>query len=206
MLLKSKKESEKAVSPVIGVILIVAITVILGAVVGTAALGFGEQVEQNARAGANIDFTTNGPSNSSTSGAGATSGNPSNQFTVSWISGGNADYLNVSLSGALKYDESQDEGPARLNRPGASVTFSPPGDANGAKGTSGAQYYDGGSIEDFTDGGDPFGPATFIERTSGGLSDSDGGTELEGEEVTVTIVAVTEGGSETTVLTKEYEF
>ena len=203
MVLENGEETgEKAVSPVIGVILIVAITVILGAVVGTAALGFGEQVEQNAQAGVSVDFTTNGPSNSATSGAGATSGNPSNQFTVTWVSEGNADYLNVSLSGDLTYDGN--EGPVRLNQPGATVTFSPPGDANGAKGPASAvQYYKAnGNLDDI----EGTSPATLIDRKSGGLSDSDGGIELEGEEVTVTIVAVTEEGSKTTVLTKEYEF
>jgi flagellin-like protein len=38
-------ESERAVSPVIGVILMVAITVILAAVIGTFVLGLGDQVE-----------------------------------------------------------------------------------------------------------------------------------------------------------------
>ena len=46
---------DSAVSPVIGVILMVAITVILAAVIGTFVLGLGEQVEQNARAGINAD-------------------------------------------------------------------------------------------------------------------------------------------------------
>jgi flagellin-like protein len=39
-------ESERAVSPVIGVILMVAITVILAAVIGTFVLGLGDQVQQ----------------------------------------------------------------------------------------------------------------------------------------------------------------
>jgi len=46
---------DSAVSPVIGVILMVAITVILAAVIGTFVLGLGENVEQNARAGINAD-------------------------------------------------------------------------------------------------------------------------------------------------------
>jgi flagellin-like protein len=48
-------QDDDAVSPVIGVILMVAITVILAAVIGTFVLGLGEQVEQNARAGINAD-------------------------------------------------------------------------------------------------------------------------------------------------------
>lgn len=39
-------ESDRAVSPVIGVILMVAITVILAAVIGTFVLGLGDQVQQ----------------------------------------------------------------------------------------------------------------------------------------------------------------
>jgi flagellin-like protein len=48
-------QDDSAVSPVIGVILMVAITVILAAVIGTFVLGLGDQVEQNARAGINAD-------------------------------------------------------------------------------------------------------------------------------------------------------
>jgi flagellin-like protein len=40
------EENERAVSPVIGVILMVAITVILAAVIGTFVLGLGDQVQQ----------------------------------------------------------------------------------------------------------------------------------------------------------------
>jgi flagellin-like protein len=52
---ESSRNDDDAVSPVIGVILMVAITVILAAVIGTFVLGLGEQVEQNARAGVNAD-------------------------------------------------------------------------------------------------------------------------------------------------------
>ena len=52
-------QDDSAVSPVIGVILMVAITVILAAVIGTFVLGLGEQVEQNARAGVNADVDAN---------------------------------------------------------------------------------------------------------------------------------------------------
>jgi flagellin-like protein len=44
--LLTSDESERAVSPVIGVILMVAITVILAAVIGTFVLGLGDQVQQ----------------------------------------------------------------------------------------------------------------------------------------------------------------
>ncbi len=46
---------DRAVSPVIGVILMVAITVILAAVIGTFVLGLGESVNQNANAGVTVD-------------------------------------------------------------------------------------------------------------------------------------------------------
>jgi flagellin-like protein len=48
MNLKRLLTEERAVSPVIGVILMVAITVILAAVIGTFVLGLGDQVSNNA--------------------------------------------------------------------------------------------------------------------------------------------------------------
>lgn len=87
MVLENGEETgEKAVSPVIGVILIVAITVILGAVVGTAALGFGEQVEQNVRAGVNADVDNSQGGNIS--------------LTVTTL--GNADYIVLRGLGELE--------------------------------------------------------------------------------------------------------
>ena len=53
--LTDKKYSDAGVSPVIGVILMVAITVILAAVIGTFVLGLGDQVNQNAQAGVTFD-------------------------------------------------------------------------------------------------------------------------------------------------------
>lgn len=48
---------DRAVSPVIGVILMVAITVILAAVIGTFVLGLGDSVQQNAQAGVSFEQT-----------------------------------------------------------------------------------------------------------------------------------------------------
>lgn len=48
-------EENRAVSPVIGVILMVAITVILAAVIGTFVLGLGDQVQTSPRAGITFD-------------------------------------------------------------------------------------------------------------------------------------------------------
>ena len=59
MKLQSQSNAEdRAVSPVIGVILMVAITVILAAVIGTFVLGLGESVEQNPSAGVTVDSAT----------------------------------------------------------------------------------------------------------------------------------------------------
>jgi archaeal type IV pilus assembly protein PilA len=53
----SKLSETRAVSPVIGVILMVAITVILAAVIGTFVMGLGNSVNQNAQAG--VSFIQN---------------------------------------------------------------------------------------------------------------------------------------------------
>jgi flagellin-like protein len=50
---------DSAVSPVIGVILMVAITVILAAVIGTFVLGLGDNVQENPTAGVSTDQDTN---------------------------------------------------------------------------------------------------------------------------------------------------
>jgi flagellin-like protein len=60
MNLKALLADDEAVSPVIGVILMVAITVILAAVIGTFVLGLGDQVQDTApQASFNFDFTDN---------------------------------------------------------------------------------------------------------------------------------------------------
>ena len=56
MQVKQLFTDERAVSPVIGVILMVAITVILAAVIGTFVLGLGDQVSQ-AQPNANVGFS-----------------------------------------------------------------------------------------------------------------------------------------------------
>jgi flagellin-like protein len=71
---------ERGVSPVIGVILMVAITVILAAVIASFVLGFGDSVQENVQAGADINEKDDGT------------------VDVTWISEGNADHLNVSVS------------------------------------------------------------------------------------------------------------
>ncbi|WP_435068833.1 type IV pilin [Haloplanus sp. C73] len=58
---KNLLTDDRAVSPVIGVILMVAITVILAAVIGTFVLGLGDQVSESApQASFSFDFSANG--------------------------------------------------------------------------------------------------------------------------------------------------
>ena len=52
-----KQNTDDAVSPVIGVILMVAVTVILAAVIGTFILGLGDNVQENPQAA--VSFTEN---------------------------------------------------------------------------------------------------------------------------------------------------
>ena len=64
MQLKELLTEDRAVSPVIGVILMVAITVILAAVIGTFVLGLGDQVSDNApQASFSFDFDSSGSPN-----------------------------------------------------------------------------------------------------------------------------------------------
>ncbi|WP_049924630.1 type IV pilin [Halopiger djelfimassiliensis] len=51
-------EEERAVSPVIGVILMVAITVILAAVIAAFVLDMGDSIDQEAQAGAQMEYDT----------------------------------------------------------------------------------------------------------------------------------------------------
>jgi flagellin-like protein len=65
MQLRSLITDEDAVSPVIGVILMVAITVILAAVIGTFVLGLGDQVQNTSpQASFTFDFTDEDPADS----------------------------------------------------------------------------------------------------------------------------------------------
>jgi len=77
---KLSDDEERAVSPVIGVILMVAITVILAVVIAAFVLDLGDSVGQEAQAGVNIDIDESDKGN----------------ITVEVTSLGNADYVNVS--------------------------------------------------------------------------------------------------------------
>jgi flagellin-like protein len=60
MQLQALLTEDRAVSPVIGVILMVAITVILAAVIGTFVLGLGQNVQSTPQASFSFDFSPNG--------------------------------------------------------------------------------------------------------------------------------------------------
>lgn len=79
-------EDERAVSPVIGVILMVAITVILAAVIAAFVLDLGDSVDQEAQAGVTIDVD---------------SGEDEIQIEVTSL--GNSDYVNIS--GDVRHDD-----------------------------------------------------------------------------------------------------
>ncbi|MFC7326051.1 type IV pilin [Halorubrum rutilum] len=67
------QDNERAVSPVIGVILMVAITVILAAVIGTFVLGLGDSIESEVNAGVTINGTDDSTSRTVTYTAQGTS-------------------------------------------------------------------------------------------------------------------------------------
>lgn len=75
-------DDDRGVSPVIGVILMVAVTVILAAVIASFVLGFGSGVSENVQAGADIAERDDGT------------------VRVTWISEGNAASLNVTAGGS----------------------------------------------------------------------------------------------------------
>ena len=81
MMHKCTNSRDKAVSPVIGVILMVAITVILAAVIGTFVLGLGENVEETAQAGVNFDYDSG-----------------TEELTVNVVDPGNVDALYLSYN------------------------------------------------------------------------------------------------------------
>jgi len=99
-LFDSLTTGERGVSPVIGVILMVAITVILAAVIGTFVLNLGGSVSQNASAGVTVDngdvtVTSLGPNTNgvycTASGASVGSGDTPATVgdTITGCSGGN---------------------------------------------------------------------------------------------------------------------
>ncbi|CQH46194.1 DUF1628 domain protein [Halobacterium hubeiense] len=96
---------ERGVSPVIGVILMVAITVILAAVIASFVLGFGDSVNETVQAGADVSQNDDGTA------------------TATWISEGTASELEVSVEGV--------EGNVTLEQVGesASIEYDSGGDS-----------------------------------------------------------------------------
>ncbi|MCD2201610.1 type IV pilin N-terminal domain-containing protein [Halobacterium sp. KA-4] len=82
---------DRGVSPVIGVILMVAITVILAAVIASFVLGFGSNVSENVQAGVDIQSTQS----------------DNGQVKVTWISEGTAEtlYVNTTHNGSVTANE-----------------------------------------------------------------------------------------------------
>jgi flagellin-like protein len=87
---------DRGVSPVIGVILMVAITVILAAVIGAFVLGLGDNIDTGTQAGVTISESDG-------------------TATVTWNSGGNADNISVTAGDS-------DEG--TIDEVGGTVTVS----------------------------------------------------------------------------------
>jgi len=78
---------DRAVSPVIGVILMVAITVILAAVIGTFVLGLGDSVDSGVNAGASVEQDAS-----------------NNEIRITLTSAGNAD--GIAIQGDIDLDTS----------------------------------------------------------------------------------------------------
>jgi len=92
--LLSADEGNRAVSPVIGVILMVAITVILAAVIGTFVLGLGDQVQQTSP---NAQWDWEGTVSDGS-------------VTLTHEGGDTVDRARLSVSGAITEDDLSDSG------------------------------------------------------------------------------------------------
>jgi flagellin-like protein len=90
--------NDDAVSPVIGVILMVAITVILAAVIATFVLGLGDQVSNTAPQ-ASFDFDYNSTGNSSQAAYNQTIPAPNGTLTITHAGGATLDADNIRITG-----------------------------------------------------------------------------------------------------------
>jgi flagellin-like protein len=120
MNIKQLFQDEDAVSPVIGVILMVAITVILAAVIGTFVLGLGDQVQSSAP-NANFQFDYN---------------SSADNFTVTHNGGQDIDSENVEISvesGTSNAAWSAGTGSAGTLSTGSSSEFSYAGSSPGTQ-------------------------------------------------------------------------
>jgi flagellin-like protein len=98
-------KTDRGVSPVVGVILMVAITVILAAVIGTFVLDLGSNVQQNPQAG--VTFSQSG-----------------SDLTVQVISMENADSVTIQSNDAAGSDLSVDSADELLENVGDTVEYS----------------------------------------------------------------------------------
>jgi flagellin-like protein len=87
---------DRAVSPVIGVILMVAITVILAAVIGTFVLGLGENVQSN-NPSTSFGFDLDEGSTSGTTGLEGGAGSSDGDLTITHESGDTIDPERISI-------------------------------------------------------------------------------------------------------------
>ena len=114
MKLKELLNDDDAVSPVIGVILMVAITVILAAVIATFVLGLGEQVSQtspNANFGVDYENGTAGDSTVSdswgTPGSSTVNDTADGLLTITHTAGPEIESTKLALSGSSYADANQ---------------------------------------------------------------------------------------------------
>ena len=180
MKLKQLISDENAVSPVISVILMVAITVILAAVIGTFVLGLGDQVQESPP-NANFQFEYG----STTYDDGAGDSGTFTTVTVTHTGGEDVDASNVEIQidggAAFALDDANDDADAVLT----SGTLS-----TGSSTTVGV-YQDGATT--ISDG-------TTIEVNAGGDFDSpSSAAELSGGETVRIVWTSPSGGSSQTI-------
>ncbi|WP_340102156.1 type IV pilin N-terminal domain-containing protein [Salinibaculum salinum] len=108
MELKQLFNDDDAVSPVIGVILMVAITVILAAVIATFVLGLGEQVSDTApQASFNFDYDESATGTDSFDNASLANNEVDGILTITHAGGATLQAEQVSVSGSSGYDGRQ---------------------------------------------------------------------------------------------------
>jgi flagellin-like protein len=109
MQLKALLTEDRAVSPVIGVILMVAITVILAAVIGTFVLGLGQNVQSTPQASFSFDFNESAQNVNVTHTGGDTleSGENAGQVQLVSTANGSVEWLpgqNTTIDAGTTYD------------------------------------------------------------------------------------------------------
>jgi flagellin-like protein len=170
-------ECGDAVSPVIGVILMVAITVILAAVIGTFVLGLGSEVQENVQAGVNVQYD---PANS--------------KVDATYVSAQNADKFNVSYNN----QENSATAKAVLVKVGDKLTV---GNHTDGQGSAINATGDAGIYQSETD------DSSCADQSGGPEGDLHQRCSLadnwdSGDRISITVTAV-KGDQSTVVLTKD---